>query len=163
MPRRSGAFIVELLERAPRVMHLNIRESIKGHIKWPSISLSTAGAMGPVGIEALGAMGAINTESLLFRDRESVTTTKNDLARQVTQGDTSVLHIGDVFRLRSIKFPEFELGITSERLNVDNCYLGLRKVSCVKNRAWLHTHESTCVLYALAWMCTYFHCITRPV
>lgn len=84
--------------------------------------------MGPVGMEALGAMGAINTESLSFRDRESVAMTKNELARQVSQGDTSVLHIGDVFRLRSIKFPEFELGITSERLNVDNCYLGLRKV-----------------------------------
>lgn len=43
--------------------------------------------------------------------------------------DSHLLRAGDVFRLRSVKFPDYELGITGKTLK-DNCYnLGLRKVS----------------------------------
>lgn len=40
---------------------------------------------------------------------------------------TGVLHPGDLFRLRSVKFPGFELGITSTKIRREYCYLGLRK------------------------------------
>lgn len=36
--------------------------------------------------------------------------------------------VGDTFRLRSVKFPDYELGITNTRINNEYCYLGLRKV-----------------------------------
>jgi hypothetical protein len=42
-----------------------------------------------------------------------------------------VLRPGDIFRLRSIKFPDFELGLTSVKIRDEYCYLGLRKV-CVE-------------------------------
>jgi hypothetical protein len=41
----------------------------------------------------------------------------------------NILRPGDVFRLRSVKFPDFELGLTSVKLRDEYCYLGLRKVS----------------------------------
>lgn len=39
-----------------------------------------------------------------------------------------ILRVGDVFRLRSVKFPEYEMGVTSVRIKDDYFYLGLRKV-----------------------------------
>lgn len=41
----------------------------------------------------------------------------------------NILRPGDIFRLRSVKFPDFELGLTSVKLRDEYCYLGLRKVS----------------------------------
>ena len=41
----------------------------------------------------------------------------------------AVLRLGDTFRLRSMKFPEYELGVTSDKIKDDYCYLGLRKVA----------------------------------
>ena len=35
---------------------------------------------------------------------------------------------GDYFRLKSVKFPGYELGITSVKLKDEYYYLGLRKV-----------------------------------
>ena len=35
---------------------------------------------------------------------------------------------GDAFRLRSVKFPEYELGITNKKIRDEFCYLGLRKI-----------------------------------
>lgn len=40
----------------------------------------------------------------------------------------NILRPGDVFRLRSVKFPDFELGLTSVKLRDEYCYLGLRKM-----------------------------------
>lgn len=42
--------------------------------------------------------------------------------------DQDILRTGDSIRLRSFKFPEFELGVTSEKIKDDFCYLGLRKI-----------------------------------
>ena len=39
-----------------------------------------------------------------------------------------ILMTGDSFRLRSVKFPEYELGITHVKIRDDYCYMGLRKV-----------------------------------
>lgn len=39
------------------------------------------------------------------------------------------LRTGDSFRLRSVKFPEYEMGVTSVKLKDEFCYVGLRKVS----------------------------------
>jgi hypothetical protein len=38
------------------------------------------------------------------------------------------LRTGDSFRLRSVKFPEYEMGVTSVKLKDEFCYVGLRKV-----------------------------------
>ena len=43
--------------------------------------------------------------------------------------DQDILRTGDSIRLRSFKFPEFELGVTSEKIKDDFCYLGLRKIN----------------------------------
>jgi hypothetical protein len=45
-------------------------------------------------------------------------------------GDRSdnILRPGDYFRLRSVKFPEFELGVTTDRIRDEYCYIGLRKI-----------------------------------
>jgi hypothetical protein len=88
-PRRSGAFVVELIERAPQNKLKEIGAQIKGQID--NIK------------EKIGS-----------RPRE--------------KDVDNVLRPGDMFRLRSVKFPEFELGITSVKLKDEFCYLGLRKV-----------------------------------
>lgn len=89
-PRRSGAFTIEILEKAPQNKlkeHFdNIKEKIRPH-------------------HNNGAANNANADH--------------------------VLRIGDVFRLRSVKFPEFELGLTSVKLRDDYCYLGMRKVSAL--------------------------------
>ena len=42
--------------------------------------------------------------------------------------DRYVLRSGDAFRLRSLKFPGYEMGITNVKTKEDYSYLGLRKV-----------------------------------
>jgi hypothetical protein len=76
VPRRSGAFVVEIIEKA----YLNPIEKGIGKI--------------------------LNKE----KDEETV------------------LRTGDLFRLRSVKFPEFELGVTGERLTGEYFLLGLKRV-----------------------------------
>ncbi len=51
-------------------------------------------------------------------------------AEKVVEQDPS-LRPGDMFRLKSVKFPGYELGITSVKLKDDYYYLGLRKVGVV--------------------------------
>jgi hypothetical protein len=43
--------------------------------------------------------------------------------------EENVLRTGDLFRLRSVKFPEFELGVTGDRLTGEYFLLSLKKVS----------------------------------
>jgi len=146
IPRRSGAFVVEILERAPRI---NLMGN-KRLVSWPSISLGTAGAVGAGNLDTLTGIGAINTDasrdrgglerrtSNSFMGMESHTTTSgaNLDGRAVGSKDLSVLHLGDIFRLRSVKFPDYELGITSEHVRGDFCYLGLRKVNDKEKDTW---------------------------
>ena len=49
------------------------------------------------------------------------------IARIVEKGEP--LKSGDYFRLRSVKFPEMEVGVTNVRLENDYFYLGFAKVS----------------------------------
>jgi hypothetical protein len=48
-------------------------------------------------------------------------------AHSTDHGQDSVLRPGDIFKLRSVKFPDFELGLTSVKVRDEYCYLGLRK------------------------------------
>ena len=79
-PRRSGAFVVEIIKKAP--------QSILGHGK------------------------DIIKEKVLQKEKD----------------DADILRAGDVFRLRSVKFPQYELGVTSVRLKDDHFHIGLRKI-----------------------------------
>ena len=57
--------------------------------------------------------------------------------------ERDVLNTGDLFRLRSVKFPEYELGITSKKISGDHCYLGLHKAQPFgveeDENVWCHT------------------------
>jgi hypothetical protein len=94
-PRRSGAFMIEIMEKASNQnafkeqLH-NIKENIKEK------------------------MGRGNT------------TPKHPESEK--EFDT-ILRPGDLFRLKSVKFPDFELGLTSTKIRDNYCYLGLRKVN----------------------------------
>ena len=79
-PRRSGAFIIEIIKKAPQTMLGQGKEMIK--------------------------------EKVLQKEK----------------GDSDVLRGGDTFRLRSVKFPLYELGVTSVRLKDDHFHVGLRKI-----------------------------------
>jgi len=93
-PRRSGAFTVEIIERAPQNIIAKNLESIK------------------IGFETgLEKMGLPQASSTMSKDQDNI------------------LRTGDTFRLRSVKFPKFELGITNVRLRDNYYYLGLRKVA----------------------------------
>jgi hypothetical protein len=81
VPRRSGAFMIEILEKA---------------------------YLGPI---EKGIGKILNKE----KDEENV------------------LRTGDLFRLRSVKFPEFELGVTGDRLTGEYFLLSLKKVRDDKN------------------------------
>jgi len=111
VPRRSGAFTIEIMERAPQ----NI---LKVHIKQQMASLSSS----------FGNAPKVNKDQDILRTGEypysPTTPTPNPFNITLTLTPT-----GDSIRLRSYKFPEFELGVTSEKIKDDFCYLGLRKVN----------------------------------
>lgn len=50
----------------------------------------------------------------------------------------AILKTGDTFRLRSVKFQDFELGVTSVKLpnKISYCYLGLRKINSYQDDSW---------------------------
>lgn len=67
----------------------------------------------------------------------------------------NILRPGDMFRLRSVKFPDFELGLTSVKVRDEYCYLGLRKmvsplvVWCKESRIMLCSCVSDLLLYRM--------------
>lgn len=91
--RRSGAFIIEIIEKAPQNKLKEFTEQIKGQID--------------------NIKEKIGRPSMYVKDVDNT------------------VRPGDMFRLRSVKFPEYELGITSVKLKDEYCYLGLRKVRIV--------------------------------
>eukprot|EP01038_Epipyxis_sp_PR26KG_P014198 gene14198-19052_t len=95
-PRRSGVFIIEVIEKVPPN---KLKEQIMEQF------------------ENFKSMG-----------RTSQLSPQKDVTDKI-------LRPGDLFRLRSAKFPEFELGVTNIKLRDEFCYLGLRKISS--------SHEST--------------------
>ncbi len=85
-PRRSGAFTIEIIEKAQSKFKEQL-DKIK-----ENISLSSS----------------------------------KETPQQAPMDN--VLRPGDTFRLRSVKFPDFELGLTSVKVRDEYCYLGLRKM-----------------------------------
>lgn len=92
--RRSGAFTIEIVEKAPQNKIKEHFDNIKENIK-----------------------EKMRRGSIVNKDIEN------------TDNSDNMLRPGDLFRLRSVKFPEFELGLTSVKLRDEYCYLGLRKVN----------------------------------
>lgn len=84
-PRRSGAFTLEIIEKAPQ--------------------------------------NRLKEQFDVIKERIGVSPTHAN-PRELD----SVLRPGDSFRLTSVKFPQYELGITSVKLKDEYCYLGLRKM-----------------------------------
>ena len=82
-----------------------------------------------------GVSAKLSTQYLQQRERDSTSGNKQDME----------LRTGDLFRLRSVKFPEYELGITSKKIEGDGCYLGLHKAKAKQSGAeddgniWCHT------------------------
>lgn len=92
-PRRSGAFTVEIIEKA----HSKFKEQFD-------------------------------------KIKENITLGSTKEAPQQQAPMDNILRPGDMFRLRSVKFPDFELGLTSVKVRDEYCYLGLRKmvrVQCI--------------------------------
>lgn len=127
-PRRSGAFVIEIVEKAP--VH-SLKDQIRGgldHIK------ETIGRGRPhVSLAMVGAVGGSLDGSLPLHLRRN--TAGGGAGGAGTGGGAGYgdfgedyLRTGDLFRLRSVKFPEYELGVTSQHVKGDFCYLGLRKV-----------------------------------
>ena len=91
-PRKSGAFIVEIVEKAKQNL---IKEQLSAFKD--KISKATSGVIPRLGLD-------------------------------MEDSSNSALCVGDLFVLRSMKYPEYELGITSVKLgHADAVYLGLRK------------------------------------
>ena len=95
-PRKSGVFIIEIVEKAKQNIISEQFNAITGEIM-----KATSGVIPNIGLK----------EQLLT--------------------DKSVLAPGDMFRLRNKKRPDYELGVTLDKINKDSdcLYLGLRKVS----------------------------------
>ena len=112
-PRRSGAFKIEILERGEGLEQQlgkglkNIKDKMKNQISSKPNNNSNT----------------INNNT----SRELPNNTIAAAAEAPIEAD-AVLRLGDSFRLRSMKFPEYELGVTSDKIKDDYCYLGLRKV-----------------------------------
>ena len=102
-PRRSGVFTVEILERAsnPTTTKLDLNFDFKEKMDVLKEKMGVGSSSFPRGEKE--------------KDKEK-------------EKEKESLRHGDIFRLRSAKFPEFELGITSVKVADDFCYLGLRKV-----------------------------------
>lgn len=111
-PRFSGAFEIEIVERAPQNVRL-----LKEHLH----NLRKIGQLGNLNLHLPGTKPHVSPKHSPVAQVEAVT-------EKVVEQDPS-LRPGDMFRLKSVKFPGYELGITSVKLKDDYYYLGLRKVS----------------------------------
>lgn len=109
-PRFSGTFEIEIVERAPQNIKL-----LKEHMS----NLRKIGQLGNLNIHLPG------TKHNSPKHVAPVPSAAE--AEKVVEQDPS-LRPGDMFRLKSVKFPGYELGITSVKLKDEYYYLGLRKV-----------------------------------
>ena len=60
-------------------------------------------------------------------------TSSSSVGKMAPAGE--ILRSGDYFRLRSVKFPALEVGVTNVRLENDYFYLGFAKVTKVHDRS----------------------------
>lgn len=98
VPRRSGAFVIEITERARKNVAFNSLKSGMKKIKDTILDSK-------------------------FGNKKELSTTS-----EKSDTDDNILRAGDSFRLRNLKFPEYELGVTSVKIKDNYCYLGMRKV-----------------------------------
>ena len=103
-PRRSGAFKIEILERG---------EGLEQQLQKGLTRLNTS-------------MMNISKQVNFAPETKSKSSSPIDA--------DAILRTGDMFRLRSMKFPDYELGVTSDKITGDYCYLGLRKVDAVDDK-----------------------------
>ncbi len=112
-PRRSGAFTIEIVEKAQNKLKEQLKE-IKENFK----------------------------EKIVRPGQVMIGNTTSYATSNLTKDVDNVLRPGDLFRLRSVKFPDFELGLTSIKLKDEYCYLGLRKVSLLQFPTIYHAVRS---------------------
>ena len=103
-PRRSGAFKIEILERGE-----GLEQQISTQLK--------------------NIKDKMNSSMLTISSKPNNNNVNNTISAEAPIEADAVLRLGDTFRLRSMKFPEYELGVTSDKIKDDYCYLGLRKVA----------------------------------
>jgi hypothetical protein len=138
-PRFSGVFELEIVERAPQNIKL-LREHMH--------NLRKIGQLGNLNIHIPGTKHSSPKHVIA-----APAVAEN--VEKVVEQDPS-LRPGDMFRLKSVKFPGYELGITSVKLKDEYYYLGLRKVSMlgsycmllVTKHGWHHC-VSICFLLPL--------------
>jgi len=171
-PRRSGAFTIEIVERAPQnkfTEHLkasfgSLGAKIAAGARRPTIlskqftapitqdniaqlasststlpsTLSSSLSPSPAGTlnQQVNSQSRILTSNLptgvisagVPASGASAACAAIAAAAAQSQVGDDTLYTGDSFRLRSVKFPGYELGITHVKLRDEYCYLGLRKV-----------------------------------
>lgn len=153
-PRRSGAFVLEILEqysqktldkrliKGMRTTASGVRDMV---MMRGGGATSTSAAVG----SATPATGGAQTQAALAGASQSpakestagamsggsgvvgggASTPGSPDGHVVEKGE--ILRPGDVFRLRSLKYPEFSFGVTNVRLENDFFYMGLAKVTAV--------------------------------
>lgn len=133
-PRFSGAFEIDIVQRAPQNIKL-----LRDHVG----NLRRIGQLGNLSIHIPG------TKHASPKHAAPAPTPTSSEADKVVEQDPS-LRPGDMFRLKSVKFPGYELGITSVKLKDEYYYLGLRKVP---SRVFIFllidrcSHWNSCILY----------------
>lgn len=150
-PRRSGAFTVEIVERAPQNRFTEqLKESFgslgaKIAARRPSMLVKQQTIITQDNIAQLAQNSLIMTSNMHSMPSPSAATVSQTMAQAPGQaagtvltvpigsqgqgGQDDILYTGDSFRLRSVKFPGYELGITHVKLRDEYCYVGLRKIN----------------------------------
>jgi hypothetical protein len=130
-PRRSGAFMIEIIERAPQNKIIETFNKIRR----PSIISSSYPTTITQTNLASAQVNPLNSPAYAMTANPLLSQSSNNppaaaVASISGQGSSpdDVLYSGDTFRLRSVKFPDYEFGITNSRINEDHCYTGLRKI-----------------------------------
>lgn len=142
IPRRSGAFIVEMIEKAPQN---KFKEQIKEGIETLRETFDKVSVQ--MGVSVSGSGGYYSTPQSAAPPSPSSAASNASSGGGFHNSGTAAppstpayivstaaaeigdpIRTGDAFRLRSVKFPEYELGITNVKIRDDYCYLGLRKI-----------------------------------
>ena len=103
-------------------------------IDWTSSSMRTSGAFKIEDVERAPQ----NKIKEGFKDIKDAMIGRQEKKEQ----HDKILRTGDSFRLRSVKWPDYELGITSNRVKDDFCKIALRKVENSDNTLCMQTRFS---------------------
>jgi hypothetical protein len=139
-PRRSGAFVLEILEQysqktLDKRLIKGMRTTASGMRDMVMMrgggaagqALGAAQAQGMHGASQSPSKDAAAASAAAAHSTGGASTPGSPDVHVVEKGE--ILRPGDVFRLRSLKYPEFSFGVTNVRLENDFFYMGLAKVS----------------------------------